>query len=235
MPRSGKGGQALLEVVELELQRVQRRSELVARDREEDVAHLDPLLGLPEQPLPLGLGFLPAADVASDLGGAHDPADRVLDRRHRQGNGDFPSGFREPDRFVVIDALAAPDPAENGFHVVVPLFRHEHGDRFPDDLVRRVPEEPLGRAVPRRDGAVQRLGDDRVVGRLHDRLESPGVAAERGNVDGEHARMRRRSDGPAAVRALELRLLPARVVHAHASSLLPSFLISVSRTATRLS
>src|SRR2546421_12974834 len=53
-----------------------------------------------------------------------------------------------------------------------PIRGHDEEDRLADRLGRRVAEELLGRPVPRRDGAVQRLADDRVVGRFHDGSES---------------------------------------------------------------
>ena len=55
----------------------------------------------------------------------------------------------------------------------------------PDRFVRGVAEQPLGGAVPAGDGAVERLGDDGVIGGFHHRAEQPFphlvlVAGERG-------------------------------------------------------
>ena len=101
---------------------------------------------------------------------------------------------------------------------------------FPTISSASYPKRRSGRRVPGGDDPVQVLGDDRVLGGLDDRLESPRVV-----VHGERGRGQRRSDGPAAVQAFEFRLFLALIIDAHASSLLPSFLASVSRTAVRLS
>ena len=52
--------------------------------------------------------------------------------------------------------------------LVQPLRRDDQGDRPADGLRGRVAEEPLGPGVPRPDDAVERLADDRVLGRLDD-------------------------------------------------------------------
>jgi hypothetical protein len=59
-----RAGQRLLEDVELELERVQGRAQLVPRDGDEDVAKAHALLGLEEKALPLGFGSLPCADIS---------------------------------------------------------------------------------------------------------------------------------------------------------------------------
>ena len=54
--------------------------------------------------------------------------------------------------------------------------------RLADDLVGRVPEHALGRAVPGRDDPVERFRDDGVVGRFDDGGETPRVRFELGDV-----------------------------------------------------
>ena len=94
-------------------------------------------------------------------------ADRRDGERDRQSS----AVLALPNRLVVVDRLAGADLGEDHVLFVLQLVGNQHADRLPDRLGRRVAEHPLGRRIPRRDDAVQILGDDRVVGRFDDRRE----------------------------------------------------------------
>src|SRR6185369_2249272 len=49
------------------------------------------------------------------------------------------------------------------------ILRDDQADVLADGLVRRIAEHPLGGPVPRRDDALEGLGDDRIVRRIDDR------------------------------------------------------------------
>ncbi len=130
--------------------------------------------GLDDRPVaglarPLGvLGPLPLGDVAGDLRRPDDAALVVADRGDRQRDVEPAAVLGHADRLEVLDPLAAAEPLQDRALLVVPLRRDDQGDRPADGLLGRVAEEPLGPGVPRADDAVERLADDRVVGRLDD-------------------------------------------------------------------
>ena len=156
------------EVVELERQGVQRRTEFVAGDRDERVPDLNRLLRFLVQALELRLGMLAFGDVARDLGGADHLAGGVLDGRDRQGDRDQIAVLRDADGLEMLDAFAPPDAVQDQRHVLLVPGRHQGRDGLPDDLCRLVSEEALGPRVPGRDDPLQVLGDDRVLGGIHD-------------------------------------------------------------------
>ena len=53
-----------------------------------------------------------------------------------------------------------------GLFFALQVLGNQHADRLPDRLRFLVTEHPLGGRVPRRDDAVEVLGDDGVVGGL---------------------------------------------------------------------
>ena len=55
------------------------------------------------------------------------------------------------------------------------IRRNDQRDVAPDRLRRRVAEHPLGGVIPALDGPIQRLADDGVAGRFHDRRQLAGV------------------------------------------------------------
>jgi hypothetical protein len=71
----------------------------------------------------------------------------------------------------VFDALATSQPRQHVLFFAPAIFRNDEKDRLPDGLLRGVSEQPLGAFIPRGNHAVERLGDDGVVGRLDDRSE----------------------------------------------------------------
>jgi hypothetical protein len=74
----------------------------------------------------------------------------------------------------MLHALAPHQPRDNLGLLVMQLGRNEGVYRFADDLGTLITENATGTAVPAADHAVERLADDSVVGRLHDRRE-PGL------------------------------------------------------------
>ena len=72
------------------------------------------------------------------------------------------------DRLEVLDPLPAAKPRQDLVLLVLPLRRDDQGDRPAYGLLGGVAEEPLGPGVPCPDHALERLADDRVLGRLDD-------------------------------------------------------------------
>jgi hypothetical protein len=66
------------------------------------------------------------------------------------------------------DPLAPTDALEDAGNLVALHGRHKEADVTADGLLGGIAEDPLGPGVPARDGAVERLADDRVVGRFDD-------------------------------------------------------------------
>ncbi len=66
--------------------------------------------------------------------------------------------------FVVFDPFAAADPVEDVVDLGAPVRRDDDIDGFADRFGGGEAEQLLGRPVPAGDGAVERLGDDGVVG-----------------------------------------------------------------------
>src|SRR5207253_2160359 len=96
----------------------------------------------------------------------------VSHRRDGQRDVDERAVLAPPHGLEVLHRFAAAETLQDTLLLLAPVGRNDEEDRLADRLGRRVAEELLGRPVPRRDGAVQRLADDRVVGRFHDGSES---------------------------------------------------------------
>jgi hypothetical protein len=90
----------------------------------------------------------------------------------------------------VVDALALPDPPEDGRLLVQMIRRDENRDGLADGLVGGVAEDALGPLVPAHDDAFERLADDGVVGRLDDGREPVGGQLGAPQVDGPVVRGR---------------------------------------------
>jgi hypothetical protein len=71
----------------------------------------------------------------------------------------------------VLDALASTQARQNHDLFVEAVVGNQHRDGPSDRLGLRVAEQPLGTTVPRRYHTLERLADDRIVRRLHDRGE----------------------------------------------------------------
>ena len=64
----------------------------------------------------------------------------------------------------MLDPLALADTVEDVVDFGAPVRRDDDVDAAADRLGGRIAEQALGGAVPAGDGAVERLGDDGVVG-----------------------------------------------------------------------
>ena len=71
-----------------------------------------------------------------------------------------------PQGFVMLDRFTASDAIEDFPHLGVPLGRDDDIDTFADGFGGGKSKQAFGGAVPAGDGAVKRLGDDGVVGRI---------------------------------------------------------------------
>jgi hypothetical protein len=107
-------------------------------------------------------------DVACDLGRAGDAARPVDDGRDRHRDLDQRPVAVDPLRLEVRHALAGGDALQQDALLVYPVGREDGGHGSADHLVGAIAEDPLGRGIPARDDAVERLADDRVVGSGHD-------------------------------------------------------------------
>ena len=133
------------------------------------------------------LGLPARRDVADDLGRAGDPARGVSDRRDREGDLERTAVLGEPDRLVVLDVIALLQPGQDLVFFGLALVRDEQPDVPADHLLGRVAEDPLGACVPGSNRPVQRLAQDRVRGRVHDRREmGDSRLLERGVADVGH-------------------------------------------------
>ena len=97
-----------------------------------------------------------------------DLAIRRHDRRDRQRDVDALAILANADCFVMVDAFAGANPAQDVVLFLVELRRNDQADRLPDRLSLGVPEDPLGRPIPGGDRPGEVLADDGVVGRCHD-------------------------------------------------------------------
>ena len=124
-------------------------------------------------------GRLPAIfnigrDVPRDGGGADDPALLVLDRRDAHGHVDDLSVFSPTHGLIVADALSLLNAFQDFRHLIGIVRRRQNGDRLADGLPGGEPIDLLRAAVPGRDDPLGGLGDDGVVGRLHDGRQKEG-------------------------------------------------------------
>src|SRR5690606_21912378 len=76
--------------------------------------------------------------------------------------------FAQPHGLEVVHALAGADPAKDMGFLVHPLFWNENGDRLPNHLFFRKPENLLGTLVPACDNAIEVFADDGIIRRLND-------------------------------------------------------------------
>ena len=106
-------------------------------------------------------------DIARDLGGTHDPASRILHRRYGQRNIDSLAAFREADRFIMLDALTGSQSLQNLPLFTVQLRGNNDRNRLSNDFCFRISKNTLRASVPTGDHSVKILGDDPIVGRLH--------------------------------------------------------------------
>jgi hypothetical protein len=121
--------------------------------------------------------------IASDLRGADDLPGLVANGRNAQRHIDASAILSNADRLEMVHTLAPQQPRDNLSLLVMQLGRNEGVYRFADDLGTVITENATGTAVPAADHAVERLADDSVIGRLHDRSE-PGLRISTENTRG---------------------------------------------------
>jgi hypothetical protein len=105
-----------------------------------------------------------AGDIANDLRRADDHARRTQDRRDGQRHRDLAAILVHPHRLVMADPHTAGQALEDHRRLVHPVRWVQQRDRPSDHFRASIAEDSLGRVVPARDNAIQRLADDRVVG-----------------------------------------------------------------------
>ena len=110
----------------------------------------------------------PRGHVACDDRRRHDPPVRVGHGGNRERYRDPASVLPHPFGLEVVDRLARKHGLEELLPLAGALGCLGHATGPSDRLLRGVAVELLGAAVPARDRAVRRLGDDRVAGRLDD-------------------------------------------------------------------
>ena len=104
--------------------------------------------------------------------------DGDLDRRDAERDLDRAAVLAPPHRLVVLDPLAAADPAQDILHLAGAVGRHDQVDVLADGLLGRISEQALGGRIPAGDGAVERLRHDRVVGGFDRRAVEPLARGE---------------------------------------------------------
>ena len=138
-------------------------------DRDERIeAGFDEAPGVLGGGVRLLIGTLALRHVAGDRRRADDPAPAVDDRRYGERDADAAAVFSDANRLVVLDALRAPDLAEDLEHVIGSVGVAEDRDVPADDLAGRVAVHPLGGGIPAGDDPFEGLADDRVVGGVDD-------------------------------------------------------------------
>ena len=76
----------------------------------------------------------------------------------------------------MLDALPRAQVLDDVPFFLPPVGRNKDCDGLAKHLSRRVSEEPAGRSVPGGNRAVERLGDDGIIGRLdHGGQKRPGI------------------------------------------------------------
>ncbi len=80
----------------------------------------------------------------------------------------MPAILGSSHRLEVVDLLAPAQTDEDVFLFGPPIFWNDQEDLLADRLPGGVSEELLGATVPRCDDTVQRLADDRIIGRIDD-------------------------------------------------------------------
>ena len=119
------------------------------------------------------LGVLARGDVARNFRRPDNLAVLIPYWRHGERYVDEATVLAAADGFKMIDALAAPDASENDWLLVLQILRDDDGDRFADDLLRRITEQPSGAGIPADDDAIEVFADDRIVGQFDDARELP--------------------------------------------------------------
>jgi hypothetical protein len=133
---------------------------------------LGAMLNLAREQLIAGLGSLAFRDIARNLRGAEYPAGSIPDRRNSEGNVDERSVFALPYRFVMRNALAAPDGVDDAVLLVVTIRLNDDEDGLADDFGCLVAKEALSPMIPGLNESIQIFADDGVFGRIDNRCEA---------------------------------------------------------------
>src|SRR5437868_3898693 len=112
--------------------------------------------------------------ITRNFRSAEYSASRILDRRDSQRNFDQRAVFALPYRFVVRNALAAPDGPKNTVLLVVTIQRDDDEDGFAKDFGCLVAKEALSPLVPGLNDSIQIFADDGVFRRIDNGCEAQG-------------------------------------------------------------
>ena len=98
--------------------------------------------------LPFVLRSFSLGDVTGDLRGADHPPALAQNRRDGQRDGDERAVLSTANRFVMVDAVAAPDAGEDFVLLVLAVIRNDETNGLAHHLGRRKPDHGLGRRIP---------------------------------------------------------------------------------------
>src|SRR5215831_4671211 len=111
-------------------------------------------------------------DVVGDFRGACDAASGTSHGRNSDRDIDHPSILGDSYRIKISKELAASDRGKNPLLLLLPLGWDQTPDRLPNHLGRRLAEQTLRTFIPTRDQTVERLADNGIKRRRHDRCET---------------------------------------------------------------
>ena len=117
----------------------------------------------------------PQRDVAGEPGHADDGPPLVSDRRHGDRHVDAPAILRDPLCLDLADRFTGAGPPEQGRRRFLQLEWHQHLQRCPDRLLRRISVQALRRRIPVDDDTLERQSD----GRIRRGVQEPRAAPQR--------------------------------------------------------
>ena len=97
----------------------------------------------------------------------------VLDRRDRQRHFDALAVGAHAHGFEMFDPMPGFQAGDDAVFFGEAFGRDHQRDMAANRVAGGMPEQPLGRGVPALNDALERLADNRVVGRFDDRREQP--------------------------------------------------------------
>src|SRR5262249_4854356 len=101
--------------------------------------------------------------VVTDARSRDDLSLTVAYRRQAERDADEYSVFANPFGIVLSDLFAQPDPLQQRLVFESAVLRHDDRDSLSDRVLRRITVNAFGRSVPRQNGAIDTLANDRVV------------------------------------------------------------------------
>src|SRR6185503_6990754 len=99
----------------------------------------------------------------------------ILDRRYRERHQNLLPVFPDAHGFEMVDACASLQGGDDVILFGDAIGWDDERNVAADRLVAGVAEQTLGGRIPALNGSIQRLADDRIVGRFDDRREEPGA------------------------------------------------------------